>query len=290
MKFHKVSSFAVAFSLTLLFSFSASAAKDKTPIVFVKKAKLSELSESLSYPARIEAKIRAQVTSEADGVVAKIRAPLGKRVNRGAALMVIRNTDPVFQYSPMVITSPVTGVVSQVEVTEGSRVSRGDKLALVTDPTQVQVSVEVAAADVRYIQAGMVAEMILPGEAEPLKAKVKGISPFVDPGTGTASCELEIIKKKDLILPPGLLAKVQFKVNTRKGFSIPDSALTYRGKDPFVRVIVDGKSKLTAIKIGRKQAGFVEVLSGLKEGDQVVERTSGFVADGEIVKIQSTEG
>lgn len=269
----------------------SSAAVSKKPVVFVRQAKLSELSETLTYPARIEPRIRASIVAEADGVVTKIIAPLGRAVKAQAPVLVIRNTDPVYQYSPMTVVSPVPGVVSRVEVTEGSRVARGDKLLMVTDPDQVRVVVEIAAQDVSSIRPGMLAELKAskPG-GEALQLRVRGISPFVDPATGTASCELEVSKAKDRTqLPPsGVISRVTFRVNKRKGFSIPESAITYRGKDPFVRLIADGKAKLVAVTLGRKEAGMVEIIKGLKSGDQLIERASGFVADGEAVDIQSS--
>ena len=57
-------------------------------------------------------------------------------------------------------------------------------------------------------------------------------------------------------------------------------------KTPYVRLIKAGKANLTPVVLGRKQAGIVEILKGLKNGDQVVERTSGFVAEGEQVDVQ----
>jgi multidrug efflux pump subunit AcrA (membrane-fusion protein) len=294
-----VSHFFVLTGMTVLTLIAASAlpaaaAIPPKPIVFVQAIKLIELSESLTYPARVEPRIKASVTAEADGVVTKIIAPLGRQVKAKGAVLVIKNTDPVYQYAPMVVISPVSGIVSKVEVTEGSRVARGDKLVLVTEPSQVNVVVEIPAQDVRSIQAGQLAELKIPGDSfhEPVILKVKGLSPFVDPATGTASCELELAKAKDgsKSLPPaGAIARVTFKVNVRNGFSVPDSSITYRGKDPFVRVVQDGKAKLMPIVIGRKQAGFIEILKGLRPGDQIVERTSGFISDGEAVEVQHAD-
>ncbi len=280
---------ALSLALFLLCPF-ASAAIQKKPIVFTKSIQLIELSETLTYPARVEPRIRASVVAENDGVVTKIRAPLGNTVKAGSPILVIRNTDPVYQYSPMVVTSPVAGVVSRVEVTEGSRVARGDKLVMVTDPDQVRVVVEVTAQDVASIKPGLQAELKMAGQEDGLKVRVRGISPFVDPATGTASCELELDRKasKKSLPPLGVIGRVLFKVNVRNGVSIPDAAITYRGKEPFVRVVADGKAKLVPVKIGRKEAGQVEVLKGLKAGDELVERSSGFVADGEAVEVQQS--
>lgn len=287
----------LALVFTVSFTHSvAEAIPEKKPIVFVKPAELTELAEVFTYPARVEPRIKASVLAETDGVVSKIISPLGREVKPRTPLLVIRNTDPVYQYSPMIVTSPVAGVVSRVDVTEGSRVSRGDKLALVTDPGQIRVTVELTGQDVVSIHPGLAADLQFQSAGsgvEPIQLRVRGVSPFVDPATGTATCELELAKIKGAkkpTLPAGMIGRVSFRVNVRKGFSISDSALTYRGKDPFVRIIVDGKAKLVPVTLGRKQAGMVEIIKGLKVGDKVVERSSGFVADGEAVEVQSASG
>lgn len=268
------------------------AAVEKKPVVFTKIVNSTELSETLAYPARVEPRIRASVIAETDGVVSKIIAPLGSRIQARKPLLVIKNTDPIYQYSPMVVTSAVDGVVSRVEVTEGSRVSRGDKLLMVTDPDQVRVTVEVTAFDLREIKPGMLAELKVPGIDNPVMLQVKGASPFVDPATGTASCELELAKKKgaENRMPPlGMIGRVYFRVNVRKGISVSDNAITYRGKDPFIRIVESGKARLVSVVLGRKESGTVEVLKGLKAGDQIIERANGFVADGESVDVQSAD-
>lgn len=282
-----------------LFSFSSLSPKalstvDKKPVVFVRTVQPTELAEVLTYPARVEPRIKAAVVAEADGVVTRILAPLGRGVRAKEPLLVIRNTDPVYRYSPMTVVSPVSGVVSRVDVTEGSQVSRGDKLLLVTDPEQASVIVEVTAQDVRSIKPGMIAHMSTQmtsgatGGDEGSTLRVRGISPFVDPATGTASCELELVRRgAGRLPPPGVIGRVVFRANVRQGFSISESAITYRGKDPFIRVVNgDGKAKLVSVVLGRKQAGAVEILKGINRGDQLIERASGFVADGEAVEVQ----
>ena len=271
------------------------AAVQRKPLVYTQAVKSKEISDILTYPARVEPRIRASVVAENDGVVSKIYATLGRTVKSGTPILVIRNTDPVYQYAPMIVPAPVAGVVSRVDVTEGSRVARGDKLVMVTDPEQARVVLEVTAEDVSKIKPGMTAELKLPGDAateKGLQVRVKGISPFVDPSTGTASCELELVhdsKSKKNLPALGVIGRVVFSVNVHKGISIPDSAITYRGKEPFVRVVTAGKAKLVAIETGHKEAGIVEILRGLKTGDQLIERTTGFVADGEAVEAQDVD-
>jgi multidrug efflux pump subunit AcrA (membrane-fusion protein) len=276
------------------FNSVAFASVQKKPVVNVRALELSEMADTLTYPARIEPRIRAAVLAEAEGVVSRIMAPLGSQVKAGAVVLVLRNTDPVYQYSPMQITSPVSGIVSSIEVTEGSRVNRGEKLALVTDPTQLRLVVEITAQDMAMMHAGLEGQMLVPGSktGETINVRVKGVSPFVDPATGTASCELEFSAAHktphSLNLMAGSISRVSFRTNIRKGLSIAESAVTYRGSQAFVRVIENSKAKYVAVVLGRKQGDVVEIVSGLKRGDQVVERTSAYISDGEAVEIEAS--
>jgi len=276
----------------LFTSLIAAASVQQVPQVMTTKAARVNQSEILNYPARVESKVNAKLFSESDGIVSRITAPLGSKISRNGRILIVKHTDPVYQYAPMVLISPVNGIISQVEVTEGSSVVKGQLLAAVTDPTQIKILIEVAALDLPSLRRGLQGELIISGiqtKKEGLKVEVKGISPLVDPATGTATCELALIQDKNssLILPPGSVGQVSFKVNERKAFVLPDSAIHYKGEEPFVRLVEDGKAKHVAISLGKKQRGQVEILDGLKEGDEIIERASAFVSDGEKVQVQN---
>lgn len=276
--------FSVIFALHLTCGL-VQAAIPKTPVVMVKPAQRTELFDVLSYPARLVPQINATVLAESDGVVSQILTPLGQSVKRGQKLFVIRHTDPVYQYAPVVIRAPVSGIVSAVKVTEGARVTRGEKLAAITDPSRNRIVVEIAGSDIPFVSKGLGGEFRVDGTDKPLSATVLGVSPFVDPATGTATCELEFKG----VLSPGTVGRVSFKINSRKGFSIPDQAVVYKGDETFVRVVSEGKARRVPIALGKKQSGFVEVTKGLNEGDQIIERSSGFVADGEQVTVEGDD-
>lgn len=277
------------FFLAISFVFARQALATPTPTVLVQVAKLGEISDVLTYPARVVPKINAAVLSEIDGVVTKITAPLGHAVKRGQKLLVLQHTDPAYEYAPMVVKSPVRGVVSLMDVTEGSRVAKGQKIAAVTDPAQLRVLVEIASSDLTSVSTNLAGELKLSDRDTTVPLKIKGLSPFVDPATGTASCELDIDVKSAgrLSLSPGVVGQVTFKVNSHQGFSVADSAVIYRGKKPFIRVVEGGKSKIRAVTLGRRQRGTVEILSGLSEGMQIIERASAFISDGEVVAVET---
>ncbi len=264
--------------------------KPAAPTVFTEKVKAIALHERLTYPARLVSKTTAALLAETDGVVKKISSPLGRAVKRGEAVLTIANTDPIYQYAPMIVRSPVAGVVSAVEVTEGSRVAKGQRVALVTDPAQIKILIEVAAADLFAITHGSKGDLSVTSHDQQVPVEVIGVSPFVDSGTGTATVELSVAAHEKVSLPPGLIGKVSFKVREHQGVEVPESAVVYRGREPALRVVEKGKAKYVMVTLGPSRQGKVEIAKGVAEGSEVIVRSSGFVSEGEEVKVQPVEG
>lgn len=271
--------------LYFLLPLSALAAPLPPISVFVGKASIQPIYNVLTFPARVESRVNAIVRSEAAGAVTRILKPLGSHVRRGETLAIIKHTDPVYEYAPMKVIASVSGVVSEVQVTVGSLVNSGDAIVTLTDPHQLRVVIEVAALDLAAVRAGLKGELIVPGLATPLVAEVQGVSPAIDPMLGTAGAELKVQNAKQIVA--GMVGRVQFKVNKRDGFLVPDFAIVYRGDDAFVRLVKDGKAVKVPVKLGERRQGQVEVLKGLSEGDVVVNRASRFVADGAAVQVET---
>lgn len=264
---------------------TASAA-NRTPTVVVRAAEPQEISQVLSYPALVDAKVRAVVLAELDGVVRKIHSNIGQKVERGTRLFTIQQTDPVFQFAPVASVTPVTGLVSELNVTEGTLVSKGQKLATVTDPRSLKVTIEVPAGDVPLIQSESAGELEIPSVDKRLKLKLVGVSPSVDVATGTATAELRPAPADIDKIRPGMVGKMTFKANQRRGFLVPEDALIQSQNQTFLRLVKDDKATKVPVRVGARLLGRAEITEGLNQGDLVVERTSGYVADGETVKAE----
>lgn len=269
-----------------IFSFAAIPAPTKTPAwVSVEEVKSVDLGDALVYPARVSPKVNTVVLAESDGIVTEIRTPLGQAVKPKEKLVQIQHTDPIYQYAPVWVKAPIKGMVSSLEVDPGSAVVRGQKLLTVTDPEQVRILIEVPAGDLNWIRRGLKGEFRLISKNIQVPVEVHGVSPFVDPTTGTATCELTTLGKVSF----GLLGQVVFQVNPRKGVSIPEESIVYRGKETFVRVLREEKAYKVPVKLGSRAHGRFEVLEGLQPGASVVGRSSRFLADGDPVQIQKSE-
>lgn len=258
------------------------------PAVTVTEVKSVLLSKQLTYPARVVPEVNVAVLSEIDGVVTRVVVDLGQIVQKGTPLVAVQHNEPGYQYKPMMVLAPISGVISLVDVNPGASVTKGQKLVVITDPKRIYVGIEVAASDLSLVSTGLVGKLFLstsPDRGIPMK--ITGISPLIDSATGTASSQLRLVKSEDLVyLKPGLVGQISFDVNQHKGIEVPESALVYRSKDTFVRTIQNGKIKEVKVTVGETHKGQVEVLSGLKEKDVMVLRTSAFLTDGLEVTVE----
>jgi len=262
---------------------------EDVPVVFTKTAKPQPLFDMLLYPVRIQSQINATVVAEADAIVTKVVAPLGKTVGLHAPVLILKHIDPVYHYRPLVIPAPVAGVVSSMEVSQGTRVTKGQKLASIMDPKQLSAIAEIASGDLASIQLGLTAEMKLNGSSKPYSVTVIGVSPQLDPVTGTATCLLALENRDVTSVPSGSLGKVTFKVRERRAIAIPEHALVYRENQVFVRIVVNNTARFIPVNVGTSRGGIVEITSGIEDGMSVILRSSVYVAQGERVKVQPAE-
>lgn len=278
-----------AFAVLLLCTYASARRHDGTPppapMVVAKPIASAEVSDMLIYPARLVSRVNATLLAESDGVIQAIRKPLGTRVRAGDSVFTLVNPDPVYTYAPFEVEAPVDGVVSNIGVTLGSRVTKGTRLGSITDPFQVHGIIEVTVADLSALSVGMKGKLELSETGQSLPVTIAGISPVIDPATGTASAELKVTDRSKLP-PPGLVGRVRFQARLHKGIELPESAVFYRGHQAVVRVLDGDKAVFRNVKLGTSRQGKFEILDGLKSGEVVVLRTNTFIADGEKVTSQ----
>jgi uncharacterized Zn-binding protein involved in type VI secretion len=86
---------------------------------------------------------------------------------------------------------------------------------------------------------------------------------------------------------PGLYVQVAFNLQPRSSIQVPASAMIFRGNGPQVALITGGDAvKFQGVSIARDNGKFVEIASGLAEGDRVAVNISNQIVDGEKVSVR----
>lgn len=263
------------------------------------KAIFQEISEiadtkKLLFPALVEAKVNSQITADFDAYVKKVLKPIGATVKASEVIMYLENKDPAFTYAAVAVRAPVSGVLSQMDVQQMSKVSKGERLFAVISPKLLKISVEVPSSQVALLKAGAEGTFKSSGLDEQLPVKVIGVSPVVDPRSGTATAVIEFdqakFKNKEVNLPSaGTVGQVLFETVLGKVILIPENSLSYFEGKPTVRVIdAQNKSHRRAIELGEQREDLFVIKAGLKTGDKVVVRSNRNLKDDEEVEAENS--
>ena len=79
------------------------------------------------------------------------------------------------------------------------------------------------------------------------------------------------IDNKNSELIPGSLLEVTVNYNERNSLGVPDTSITLEGDKTFVYKVSDENiANKTEVSIGIRDNGYVEIISGLNEGDKIV--------------------
>lgn len=180
--------------------------------------------------------------------------------------------------------SPTTGDVTSKSVINGQFVEAGDELFRIADHTRMWVIAEVAEADIRDIAVGTPAIVTFRAFPNaPRKAEVSFVYPEMRKlETRTIPVRIEL-PNKDGHIKPGMYADVVFRPGAMAApvTAVPASAVIDSGTRKVVLIAKgDGRFEPRAVKLGRRGEGYVEVLDGVEEGDEVVTSAT-FLIDSE---------
>ena len=168
--------------------------------------------------------------------------------------------------------SPVSGVVTEKKALQGMRFMPGDMLYQVTDLSAVWVIADVFEQDIGAIRPGARAAVTITAYPNKVfEGRVTYIYPTLKPETRTVAVRVELANPGQL-LKPAMFAQVEFAVGaTMPVLTVPDSAVIDSGTRRIVLVqLAQGRFEPREVELGGRGQNFVEVIKGVREGEQVV--------------------
>lgn len=178
------------------------------------------------------------------------------------------------------VKTPVAGIISARNAKVGAIASgAGDPLFTVIRDGALELVADVSEANIRKIQPGQKAIVSIAGGDAKLEGEVRLVSPTVDPVSRLGYVRIDIDEKSGA--RAGMYGSSEIIVEQKTALALPLSAVTTGRNGSFARKVEDNVVKQVEIQIGIQDTGFVEIASGLKAGDMVVEKAGAFVRDGD---------
>ncbi len=253
-----------------------------TPVTITSPVK-GNLSETVELNAVSAFLLKSYVKSSSTGYLTEVNAVLGKYVNKGDLLFVLKtkesqslgNTisklDTSLHFSGVItIKAPGTGYISQINYRAGDYVQDGEQMAVITDTRSFVFLLDLPYELKPYLSINQNLQLKLP-DGTVLDGRVSNAMPTVDAVSQTQSFVISVNSVKQI--PENLIAKVSLIKNAKTNtISLLKSAvLTDETQSEFwVMQLIDS---VTAVKVpikkGLENANSVEIISpSLNPGDK----------------------
>ncbi|MDI3534948.1 MAG: HlyD family secretion protein [Thermosediminibacterales bacterium] len=190
-------------------------------------------------------------------------------------------------YDNTVIESPISGWVSMVNAKVGQVAAPGSPLMRVVDIDTLTAEISIPESIINNIEVGQVVKVEIDAlGGRVFKGILKSISPSADPMTHSFIAEVEV-ENPGRVIKGGMFAKVSLVTDSHMGaVTVPIDAVL-GDVNKFVYVLDDKTAKKRDVAVGISSGGLVEVVKGLKEGEEVIVEGNNMVSDGQEVEVVS---
>ncbi len=183
----------------------------------------------------------------------------------------VRKGDLIVKLNDGNIVAPFDGTLGYRGLTED--VLGTDKSIIITldDSSYIYSDLKIPEIFASIVKKGLPVEVKFSGyEKKIYKGKIDTVSSRINAETRSLLTRIKI-NNENFELIPGSLLEVTVNFNTRNSLGIPDTSIILEGDKAYVYKVSDKNiTNKSEIEIGIRDSGYVEVISGLKEGDIIV--------------------
>ena len=263
-------------------------------------------------------RLRQTITAAASGEITNLNVSVGSRVSAGTVLaaiggesaensladaaLAVQNAQLSLQSAQealdsYTITSPISGTVIEKNLKAGDQLNGGDSgaMAVIYDLSQLELQMDVSELDIGQIQPGQTVEITaeaLPGQT--FTGVVEKVSVNGTTTDGFTTYPVTILLSEYGDLNPGMNVSAHIIVErAENALCVPaeavnsDGTVLVAGEGAFAEdgVTIADPSKIESrpVTLGRGSQDFVEITSGLEEGETVllpIQSTGGMPSDG----------
>lgn len=172
----------------------------------------------------------------------------------------------------MTFRSPVNGFITEKKALQGMRFMPGEMIYQVADLSTIWVIADVFEQDIGLVRTGAKAALKVsayPGQS--FEGTITYVYPTLNAETRTIPVRVELPNPQTR-LKPSMFAQVEIPVAAKgEVLTVPTSAVIDSGTRSIVLVQVkEGRFEPRDVKLGQRGDNYVQVVEGVKAGEQVV--------------------
>lgn len=173
------------------------------------------------------------------------------------------------------------GVVTEVDAVAGQTAAEGMQMFVLQSTDNLKVSVNVTKYDLAQIGVGQKAVITINGQVyEGTVSKINGMAQVNTTGAATVTADIHIDNPDDNIYL-GIEAKVKVESASEENvLLVPVACVNYDTKGAFCYVVEDGILVRRDVEAGISSDTQIQIMSGLKAGDQVVSEVTMDLVEG----------
>ena len=183
----------------------------------------------------------------------------------------VKKGDLVVQLKDRKIVAPFDGVLGYRGIT-GDILGSDNSIIITLDDNSILYSdIKIPETFASFIKKDLPVKVKFSGMKNKVyDGKIYAVSSRINAETRSLLTRV-IIQNENSELIPGSLLEIDVNYNERNSLGIPDTSMMVEGSKYFVyKVSEDNIANKTEIEIGIRNNGFIEIISGLDEGEIVV--------------------
>lgn len=169
------------------------------------------------------------------------------------------------------IKAPFSGVVTDIKVREGQSVNPGEELMTLVNLSSIRVTAKVLESEIEKIEVGRRVFLRFFSYSEKrFYGRVRSISPVVNPQDKTCNVFIDVENPQEMV-KPGMHCEVAIDSEIHRGrLVVPKEAILIRGGRKLCFVVEGELAKWRYVETGLENDEFIEILSGISEGEKVI--------------------
>lgn len=253
----------------------------KIKVMKVEQRSLTVVVEALGDIASDTDRV-VQVRSEFPGTIKEVLVAVGDAVAAGQILVRYESegADAGIKELKAVKQGVVVGLYGEVE----GHVDPAVPLATLADTSRLRAGLDIYEKDLGRVRKGQLVDIVVSAyPKEVFQGRITYISPRVDENSRTVKVRVDVENPKGL-LKFGMFITGRVRVAERRVLAIPEGAIQeVEGKTSVFVKNDDGGFSPHPVHLGERSQGWVELLSGVENGESIVSHGS-FVLKAELAK------